>query len=76
MHFFNGLCSKIKRHQKCSMNVKFSFIDGSGELMNLKMSSKKNEIPLENLDSLLFEFSCLDVKIVKRKEKENGLDIK
>lgn len=56
------------------MNVKFSFIDGTGQLVNLKMSSKKNEIPLENLDSLLFEFSCLDVKIVKR--KENGLDIK
>ena len=46
------------------MNLNFSFIDGSGELVNLKMSSKKNDIPSSNLGSLLFEFACLDAKIV------------
>lgn len=46
-------------------DLTFSFIDGSGELSNLKMSSHKNEFPINNLNSLIFEFACLDIKIVK-----------
>lgn len=53
---------RLKRNAK--NDVSFSFIDGSGELVNLKMSSVKNELPVQNLSSLLFEFSCLDIKFV------------
>ena len=45
-------------------DLAFSFIDGSGELSNLKMSSLKNEYPISNLNSLIFEFACLDIKLV------------
>ena len=48
-----------------NMNISFSFIDGSGELSNLKMSSSRNEFPLDNLNSFLFEFACLDIKLVQ-----------
>jgi hypothetical protein len=47
-------------------DLNFSFIDGSGELINLKMSSYKNEFPITDLNSLIFEFACLDIKLVNR----------
>ena len=57
------LFSKIAIHAR-TKNFNLSFIDGSGELVNLRLSGKKTEIPSHNLDFLLFEFACLDVKIV------------
>lgn len=56
----------ISKHKRNKMkDLTFSFIDGSGELSNLKMSSYKNEFPVNNLNSLIFEFACLDIKLVK-----------
>lgn len=56
MHHFDQSNKKL--------NLSFSLIDGSGELSNLRMSSFKNEIQLQNLNSLIFDFVCVDIKLV------------
>jgi hypothetical protein len=53
----------IKRlNSRKNNDIIFSFIDGSGQLSDLKISSRKNEIPIG--EDLNFEFACLDIKLV------------
>lgn len=61
-NLFNRKITREKRNK--TKDLSFSFIDGSGELTNLKMSSFKNEFPIHDLNSLIFEFACLDIKLV------------